>query len=101
MAEKAQAKTAEKNTEKKTKENKTDKKTTDTVVSGKNTPAAKVFEAKWTLERCKRYARRFANEATWASCAPASYKAACAHGWRDACVNQTTTTTNKTPKRAA
>lgn len=49
-------------------------------------PVAKVFKAKWTLERCKRYARRFTSETVWASASPASYKAAVAHGWRDQCV---------------
>src|SRR5262245_49876294 len=53
-----------------------------TVVS----PVAKVFKAKWTLDRCKRYARRFPSENVWAASAPASYKAACAHGWKDQCV---------------
>ena len=35
----------------------------------------------WTLNRCQKAARRFANEADWKAGAPSSYKAATAKGW--------------------
>jgi hypothetical protein len=40
----------------------------------------------WTLERCKKYARRFKTEIEWAAGAPASYKSAQAHGWVAQCM---------------
>ncbi len=68
----------------------------------------------WTLARCKKYARRYPTETLWASGAPASYKSALAHGWRDQCVVEITamagkvtafpskkTTATTTTKRAA
>jgi hypothetical protein len=44
------------------------------------------IKVEWTLERCLKYARRYPNEAVWASDSPASYKSAVAHGWKDQCV---------------
>lgn len=46
----------------------------------------RVAKTPWTLERCVKYARRYANEGVWASASPASYKSAVAHGWRDQCL---------------
>jgi hypothetical protein len=40
----------------------------------------------WTLERCKKYARRFKTEMEWAAGAPASYKSAQAQGWLAQCM---------------
>jgi hypothetical protein len=40
----------------------------------------------WTLDRCKKYARRFSTESDWAAGAPASYKSAQAHGWIAQCM---------------
>jgi hypothetical protein len=40
---------------------------------------------KWTLARCKKFARRFHNEAEWQAGAPSSYKSAVAHGWMKDC----------------
>jgi len=57
------------------------------VVSARES-ATKTVKVIWTLDRCKKYARRFATEAVWASAASASYKAAVAHGWKDECVAQ-------------
>lgn len=51
----------------------------------------KVEKLKWTLERCKKFARRYPSEAVWASCHSSSYKAAVAHGWKAECLNQSST----------
>lgn len=40
----------------------------------------------WTLERCQKFARRFASEAEWAAGSPSSYKSAQAHGWTALCI---------------
>lgn len=40
----------------------------------------------WTLERALKHARRYPNEAVWASANPSSYKSAVAHGWKDQCL---------------
>ena len=64
-------------------------------------PVAKVIKAEWTLERCKRYARRFPTEAIWASAAQASYKAAVARGWRDECLAEQGKFYGTPTKRAA
>lgn len=86
MSDKKEAKVASTapatNNKAENKNSKNEGKAKTTVVS----PSAKVFKAKWTLDRCKRYARRFTTETVWASSSPASYKAAVAHGWRDQCV---------------
>lgn len=68
----------------------------------KNVPQAnKVIKAEWTLDRCKRYARRFESEAVWASAASASYKAAIAHGWREDCLSEMKNYNSTATKKAA
>lgn len=71
----------------------TKEKKTDTAASGdkKGKTVKAVAEKKetkivWTLERAKRFARRFPNEQVWAATHQASYKSATAHGWVSACV---------------
>ena len=63
---------------------------------------------KWTVERCKKAARRFLDEQAWKAGAPSSYKAAVSHGWRDQCVAHMTgnvvaigkkSATRKSPKK--
>lgn len=50
-------------------------------------PAARTKKkSSWTLERCKKFARRFKTELEWAEGAPASYKSALAHGWVAQCI---------------
>ncbi len=79
-----------KSTENKAKSAKTESKVD--VVSSKQ--MNKVEKLKWTLDRCKKFARRYPSEAVWASCHSSSYKAAVAHGWKEACLNQSTTNTS-------
>ena len=43
-------------------------------------------KSSWTLDKCKKFARRFKNETEWASGSPASYKSAQAHGWVAQCM---------------
>lgn len=76
------------------------KKAKGDVVSARDS-GAKVLKAKWTLERCQRYARRYPNEVTWSSAASASYKAAVAHGWTAECVAQMGHKHNNVVKKAA
>lgn len=47
-------------------------------------------KAPWTLERCKKYARRYSTEVLWASQAQSSYKSAVAHGWLEECLQAMT-----------
>lgn len=82
--------------------NKTTKEKADVVSRQVN----KVEKLKWTLERCQKFARRYPNEAVWSSCHSSSYKAAVAHGWKAACLNQSTTSSshsssNNSAKKAA
>jgi hypothetical protein len=85
MSEKTTEKHAAKNTEKNTDKRTTEKKTSkDDVLVSKE--SAKAEKLSWTLERCKKYARQYTSEVLWASGAPASYKSAVAHGWRDICL---------------
>ena len=88
-----------KSTENKAKSANQAEKSVDVVTSSQK----KVEKLKWTLERCKKYARRFPNEAVWASCHSSSYKAAVAHGWKEACLNQSSvnTSTGTSFKKAA
>ncbi len=39
----------------------------------------------WTIERCKKFARRYSNLQQWESGSPSSFKAANAHGWINEC----------------
>lgn len=41
--------------------------------------------SQWTLNRCKKYARRWKTEKEWMEFSPASYKSATYWGWVDAC----------------
>lgn len=52
--------------------------------------AAKVKKEKqaWSIQRCKKAARRFSSEAEWKVGAPSSWKSATAHGWVAECVAQ-------------
>ena len=45
----------------------------------------KSTKQKWSVERAVKAARRFESETAWSAGAPASYKAAMAHGWVAAC----------------
>lgn len=47
--------------------------------------ARQASKTKWTLARCKRFARRFRSEQDWEAGAPSSYKSAVAHGWMKEC----------------
>ncbi len=51
----------------------------------------KESKQKWTVERAMKTARRFDTEDAWRAGAPASYKAASAHGWVAACTRHMTT----------
>lgn len=67
--------------------------------------------SQWTLERCRKYARRYKSETEWIAGSPASYKAATYWNWVEQCcehmptnlrlVHSTTgaTTTAKTVKK--
>jgi hypothetical protein len=66
------------------KEKKTDGDEGGEVVHAHVTRAKK--KSNWTLDRCKKYARRFKTELEWAEGAPASYKSAQAHGWVAQCL---------------
>ena len=63
-------------------------------------------KSRWTLELCKRAARRFDHRDAWQWGAPASFKAAVAKGWdKECCVHMSATATNagrkaKSPGRA-
>jgi hypothetical protein len=46
--------------------------------------------SQWTLERCRKYARRFKTEAEWMAGNPSSYKAAAHWGWVKACCEHMT-----------
>lgn len=41
----------------------------------------------WSVERCKKFARRFHNEQEWQAGSPSSYKAAVARGWVKECAS--------------
>ena len=41
--------------------------------------------SQWTLERCRKYARRYTSEAEWVAGSPASYKAATYWNWVEQC----------------
>ncbi len=43
-------------------------------------------KSRWSLETCKKAARRFDSRDAWAQGAPSSYKSACAHGWEAECL---------------
>lgn len=43
---------------------------------------------KWTLQRCRKIARRFDSVKQWQFGAPSSFKSAQAHGWVDAIEDQ-------------
>jgi hypothetical protein len=62
----------------------------DQKVQGKKAPQqhAKLKKIPWTIQRCKKIARRFHSEAEWKAGAPSSYKSATAHGWVAECVAQ-------------
>jgi|GEM_PF-1319229 len=57
-------------------------------------------KAKWTVDRAIKAARRFDTEEAWSAGAPASYKAANAHGWVAACTRHMTAKT-KPMRRSA
>ena len=46
-------------------------------------------KSKWTLEKCKKFARRFKSEMEWSEGSPSSYKSAQAHGWVAQCMGGT------------
>jgi hypothetical protein len=46
----------------------------------------KSAKAPWTVERCKKVAKRFKSASEWEMGAPASYKSAMAHGWVAQCM---------------
>lgn len=52
-------------------------------------------KSKWSLDRCKKYARRFKTEAEWSAGSPASYKSAQAHGWVAQCMGGTSKSIRK------
>lgn len=52
-------------------------------------------QSRWTLDLCKKYARRFDSAEAWAKGAPACYKAAVAHGWEKECVKVMQAPVNK------
>jgi hypothetical protein len=84
MSEKPQAKPVTKEPKKETK---------NEVVKAQDHQVKREKEV-WTLEKCMQHARRYQSEALWASDAPASYKSAVAHGWKDSCLAEM----NKTGK---
>lgn len=43
-------------------------------------------KSRWTVEACKKAARRFDSREAWAQGAPSSYKSAVAHGWEAECL---------------
>lgn len=43
-------------------------------------------KSRWTIEACKKAARRFDSRDAWAQGAPSSYKSAVAHGWEAECL---------------
>lgn len=51
-------------------------------------PVTKHTKVPWTLQRCKKAARRFHSEEEWRLGAPSSYKSATAHGWATECIAQ-------------
>lgn len=67
----------------------------------KKAPAAAILNpdknknSSWTLERCKKAARRFTNEAEWCAGAPAAYKSAVAHGWVAQCLPTSSATKSR------
>ena len=60
----------------------------------------KIKKASWTLERCKKTARRYASTEEWQKGAPSSYKAASAKGWIQNCSSVIVPkNVTKTPRR--
>ena len=47
----------------------------------------KTKKTPWTLQRCKKVARRYPDEEQWKYGAPSSYKAAYAKGWTKECLS--------------
>lgn len=71
----------------KAKKEKTEKPEGESIVHAHTTRAK--TKSSWTLEKCKKFARRFKSETEWAQGSPSSYKSAQAHGWVAQCMGNT------------